>query len=50
MRFPWQDKSPIDGKPDDYPLDSFMEMYVAWIAIMLTGILFFVALGYFTGA
>lgn len=48
MRFPWQDKD-NDGEPDDYPLDSFMEMYVAWIAVMLTGILFFVILGYVAG-
>ena len=49
MRWPWQDKNPKDGRQDDYPLDSFMEIYVAWIAIMLTGIFFFVVLGYIVG-
>ncbi len=49
MRWPWQDRDEVKG-PDDYPLDSYMEWYVAWIAIMLTGILVFVILGYVSGA
>lgn len=50
MRFPWQDKSPHDGKPDDYPFDTWMEIWVATIGITLIGILFFVILGYLSGA
>ena len=45
MRLPWQDKDNVPG-PDDRPLDTYMEWYVAWIAVMLTGILVFVILGY----
>ena len=36
MRFPWQDKDPVDGKPDDYPLDTWNEIWLAWIGLMLT--------------
>jgi hypothetical protein len=48
MRFPWQDKD-NDGRPDDYPFDTFGEIYLAWIAVALTGILFFIILGYIIG-
>ncbi len=50
MRFPWQDKRPVDGLPDDYPVDTWGEIYLLSIAIILGGILFFVILGYVTGA
>ena len=50
MRFPWQDKDPVDGKPDDYPFDTWTEIWVAWIAIMLTGILAFALIGHFFGS
>ena len=50
MRWPWRDRDPKDGQPSDYPLDSFLEMYVAWIAMMLTLIAVFVVMGYFFGS
>lgn len=46
MKWPWQDISPKDGKPDDYPFDTFTEMYLAWIAMMLTVIVILGILGF----
>ena len=48
MRWPWQDRDKVKG-PDDYPLDTYNELYMFWIGLMLTGILFFVVLGYIVG-
>ncbi len=48
MRFPWQDKRPLDGKPDDYPIDTWGEIYLLGILGVLILIAFFVVLGYVT--
>jgi hypothetical protein len=46
MRWPWQDKDK-DGKPDDVFGDTYIELFLAWIAVNLTalvimGILYYV--------
>ena len=39
MRWPWQDKiGPWDGKPDDYPTDTYVEIFLLWIAVALTAL------------
>ena len=48
MKWPWRDAD-RDGAPDDYPIDTYNEMFLAWIALMLTGIFIFVVLGYVSG-
>jgi hypothetical protein len=35
MRWPWRDGDK-DGKPDDYPLDTWKEFFLAWIGICLS--------------
>ena len=35
MRLPWQDKDK-DGEPDDYFGDTYIELFLAWIAACLT--------------
>ncbi len=49
MRWPWQDVNPKDGEIDDYPFDTWKEIFLAWIALVLTGLLVLGIIGYVSG-
>ncbi len=48
MRWPWQDKD-NDGKPDDYPFDTWTEIFLAQIAFSLAVLVVLAILGFIIG-
>jgi len=44
VKWPWQDKD-NDGQPDDYFGDTYVELFLAWIAVSITSLVVLGILG-----